>query len=73
MGVGGVNLFGLHEYDELSSFFGDGPPLSQGVGYGIVVGFGAAFAVLTTLLVYLDFKYGGTKYHSEVNLEGRRS
>ncbi|DBB03406.1 TPA: hypothetical protein ACH3X3_010770 [Trebouxia sp. C0006] len=65
MGVGGLNLFGLHQYDGLTSFFGDGPPLSQGVGYGIVVGFGAAFAVLTTTLVYLDYKYGGTKYHSE--------
>ena len=69
MGVGGLNLFGLHQYDGLTSFFGDGPPLSQGVGYGIVVGFGAAFAVLTTTLVYLDYKYGGTKYHSEVTME----
>lgn len=69
MGVGGLNLFGLHQYDGLTSFFGDGPPLSQGVGYGIVVGFGAAFAVLTTTLVYLDYKFGGTKYHSEVPTE----
>ena len=69
MGIGGLNLFGLHQYDGLTSFFGDIPPLSQGVGYGIVVGFGAAFAVLTTTLVYLDYKYGGTKYHSEVTME----
>ncbi len=69
MGVGGLNLFGLHQYDGLTSFFGDGPPLSQGVGYGIVVGFGAAFAVLTTTLVYLDYKYGGTKYHSEASAD----
>ena len=68
MGVGGLNLFGLHQYDGLTSFFGDGPPLTQGVGYGIVVGFGAAFAVLTTTLVYLDYKYGGTQYHSEVHM-----
>jgi hypothetical protein len=35
------------------------PPLSLAVGYAIVIGFGGIFALVTTLLVWLDDKYGG--------------
>ena len=46
--------------------------LPQGAGYGIVLGFGVFFSVFTSLLVYLDTKYGGTKMTSEqFNTAGR--
>ena len=49
---GGPNLFGLTQYDYQTSFFSDRPPImSQGVGWAIVIGFGAVFAILTTSLV----------------------
>ena len=28
----------------------------QGVGYGVLVGFGAFFTIVTTILVWLDIK-----------------
>ncbi len=34
-----------------SSFFGGKPVLNQGVGYAVVLGFGAIFAVVTSFLV----------------------
>lgn len=46
-----LNSFGIHRLDNRTSFFGDYTPLGQGVGYGLVVGFGVFFGVITTLLV----------------------
>ena len=47
-------------YDGQTSFFGGEPPLSQAVGYLVVLGFGALFSVITTVLVLLN-KYFGAK------------
>jgi SSS family transporter len=47
------------EYAGLSSFFGGAPPLSQTIGYVVVLGFGAAFSIFTTLLVYLEKRFSG--------------
>ncbi|EFN55634.1 hypothetical protein CHLNCDRAFT_133809 [Chlorella variabilis] len=53
-------------------FFGGTPPLAQGYGYGIVIGFGVFFSVITSFLVWLDYRYGGTKKTSEqFNTAGR--
>lgn len=41
-------------YKGQDSFFGGAAPLSVGVGYLVVLGFGALFSVFTTLLVYLN-------------------
>lgn len=44
----------------------------QGVGYAIVCGFGAFFAVVTTLAMELDKRFAGSVYHSEeFNTAGR--
>lgn len=37
-----------------SSFFGGKPVLNQGVGYSVILGFGAFFAVFTSFLVYIN-------------------
>ena len=47
-------------YDGDSSFFGGEPPLSEGVGYLVVLGFGFLFSLITTALVMLN-KYFGAK------------
>ena len=51
MPVGEAKAFGYTQYDNLTSFFGSGAPLPQGAGYGVVVGFGLAFGILTTAVV----------------------
>jgi len=43
-----------------TSFFGGEPPLSEGVGYFVVLGFGLFFSLMTTSLVFLN-KYFGSK------------
>ena len=48
-----------------TSFFAGMPPLSEGAGYAVVVGFGAFFSIFTTILVFLDYRFGGTKQTSE--------
>jgi len=48
-------------YAGQESFFGGAPPLSESVGYIVVLGFGAAFSIFTTILVYLEGKYSGEK------------
>ena len=53
-------------YDGFTSFFGGQPPLSEAVGYVVVLGFGALFSIFTTLLVMLD-KYFGR--HKEITSE----
>ena len=50
----------LAKYEGQESFFGGEPPLSEGIGYLVVLGFGALFSVLTTALVYIN-KYFGNK------------
>lgn len=47
-------------YNGQESFFGGEPPLSEGVGYLVVLGFGALFSIITTILVLLN-KYFGAK------------
>ncbi len=48
------------------------PPLSQGIGWAMCLGFGLAFSFLTTLLVWLEARYGGMKVTSEqFNTAGR--
>merc|ERR1719258_860988 len=62
----------LAEYKGDKSFFGGTPPLPEGAGYAIVLGFGAFFSIFTTLLVFLDKKYNGTEHSSEqFNTAGR--
>jgi len=60
-GVGTLNAFGLHQYDNKNSFFQDGPAMSEGIGYGIVLGVSAFFALLVVGLIWLDTRFGGTK------------
>jgi uncharacterized membrane protein (DUF4010 family) len=40
------------------SFFGGEPPLSEGVGYLVVLGFGALFSVFTTVIVLMNKYFG---------------
>jgi len=55
-----------------ASFFGGSAALSEGAGYGIVLGFGVGFSLITTLLVYLDKRFNGTNISSEFfNTAGR--
>jgi len=59
-------------YETKLSFFGTDPPLPEAAGYAIVLGFGAAFSVFTTILVYLDVYVNGTQHTSEFfNTAGR--
>eukprot|EP00439_Symbiodinium_sp_Y106_P043019 s5681_g5.t1 len=55
-----------------TSFFGTNTPLPLESGYAIVLGFGAFFSVLTTVMVYLDKYANGTEHTSEFfNTAGR--
>ncbi|XP_051137330.1 urea-proton symporter DUR3 [Andrographis paniculata] len=55
-----------------TSFFGGKPVLNQGVGYSVILGFGAFFAVFTSLLVWLEKRYVGSRHTSEwFNTAGR--
>ena len=47
----------FQRYDGQDSFFGGIPPLSEEVGYGVVLGFGVVFSVVTTILVSLGNRY----------------
>jgi len=53
------------EYAGMTSFFGGEAPLSESVGYIVVLGFGAAFSILTTILVYMERRFSGTGMTSE--------
>ena len=46
------------EYEGSDSFFGSDPPLPEGVGWAVVVGFGALFSVITTIIVMVNQKFG---------------
>ncbi|KAF5198293.1 Urea-proton symporter dur3 [Thalictrum thalictroides] len=55
-----------------SSFFEGKPILNQGVGYSVILGFGAFFAVFTSFLVWLEKRYVGSRHTSEwFNTAGR--
>lgn len=55
-----------------SSFFGGKPVLNQGVGYSVILGFGAFFAIFTSFLVWLEKRYIGSRHTSEwFNTAGR--
>ncbi|KAL3698886.1 hypothetical protein R1sor_012962 [Riccia sorocarpa] len=72
MPTGEANLFGLHQFDNKSSFFSGDFILSKGVGYAVVVGYGAFFVIVTGFLSFLDHRYGGVKDNSEeFNTAGR--
>ncbi|KAL3930595.1 MAG: hypothetical protein SGBAC_011695 [Bacillariaceae sp.] len=47
------------QYQGSDSFFGGDAPLPEGVGWAVVVGFGALFSVITTVIVMISQKYGG--------------
>ncbi|KAG0570237.1 hypothetical protein M758_6G141600 [Ceratodon purpureus] len=54
------------------SFFGGKPMLSQGIGYAVVLGFGALFALVTSFLVWLEQRYIFSRHNSEwFNTAGR--
>lgn len=48
-----------------ANYFGGKPPLSEAVGYIVVLGWGAFFSILTTLVVYMERRMSGQKYTSE--------
>jgi uncharacterized membrane protein (DUF4010 family) len=48
------------DYAGQESFFGGKPPLSEGVGYLVVLGFGALFSVITTMLVAANQYFGNS-------------
>lgn len=55
-----------------SSFFEGKTVLNQGVGYSVILGFGAFFAVFTSFLVWLEKRYVGSRHTSEwFNTAGR--
>ncbi|XP_044503572.1 urea-proton symporter DUR3-like [Mangifera indica] len=55
-----------------SSFFQGKTVLNQGVGYSVILGFGAFFAVFTSFLVWLEKRYLGSRHTSEwFNTAGR--
>ncbi|KAL5864162.1 hypothetical protein ACOSQ3_001676 [Xanthoceras sorbifolium] len=55
-----------------SSFFQGKPVLNQGVGYSVILGFGAFFAFFTSFLVWLEKRYVGSRHTSEwFNTAGR--
>ncbi|KAI8468533.1 MAG: urea active transporter [Monoraphidium minutum] len=47
------------------TFFGEKKALSEALGWVIVVAFGALFTLLTSGVVFLDYKFGGTNHTSE--------
>ena len=64
-------LMGL-DYIGKTSFFENNTPLPKESGYAILVGFGAFFSAVTTVLVYLDKYANGTVHTSEFfNTAGR--
>ncbi|OMO52387.1 Sodium/solute symporter [Corchorus olitorius] len=55
-----------------SSFFEGKAVLNQGLGYALILGFGAFFAIVTSLLVWLEKRYVGSNHTSEwFNTAGR--
>nr|XP_048327839.1 urea-proton symporter DUR3-like isoform X1 [Ziziphus jujuba var. spinosa] len=55
-----------------NSFFEGKAVLNQGVGYSVILGFGAFFSVFTSFLVWLEKRYVGSRHTSEwFNTAGR--
>lgn len=55
-----------------NSFFEGKPVLNQGIGYSVILGFGAFFAIFTSFLVWLEKRYVGSRHTSEwFNTAGR--
>lgn len=65
MGTCGPNLFNLTEYDGKCSFFDGKPALPQALGWFIVVGLGAIFALASAGAVWLDARYTEEPHTSE--------
>jgi len=63
----------IEGYEGQDSFFGGSPPLSEGVGYAVVLGFGFAFSIFTTLIVFIEkyFGEGGEMTSEKFNTAGR--
>ncbi|GAB5407553.1 MAG: hypothetical protein Aurels2KO_57840 [Aureliella sp.] len=72
-----TNIFNLEEYipkdgEVIDSFFGGEAIFGVGVGYAVVLGFGLFFSIFTTIVVFVDYKFGGTVATSEqFNTAGR--
>ena len=49
-----------NKYEGFDSFFGGDPALDEWVGYVVVLGFGAAFSVFTTLIVMMEKWFSGS-------------
>jgi len=68
------NVPPFQQYDNQDSYFGGDAPLSKTVGYVVVIGFGALFSIITTLLVFIStyFTAGSRTITSEnFNTAGR--
>ncbi len=53
------NLFPpFARFDGQTSYFGGEPPLSEGIGYLVVLGFGLLFSLITTGFVLLNKYFG---------------
>lgn len=63
----------LSEYAGAESFFGGDAPLDQWVGWVVVLGFGAAFSVFTSIIVMIGKTYGsgGNMTSEHFNTAGR--
>jgi SSS family transporter len=64
----------IEGYAGQDSFFGGEAPLSEAIGYLVVLGFGAAFSIFTTLVVYAEkiiFKETGDMTSERFNTAGR--
>eukprot|EP00980_Cylindrotheca_fusiformis_P014906 scaffold4062_cov137-Cylindrotheca_fusiformis.AAC.12 len=48
----------FQQYEGQDSFFGGKPPLPESVGWAVVVGFGALFSVITTIIVMAQRYFG---------------
>ncbi|KAG2301806.1 hypothetical protein Bca4012_060151 [Brassica carinata] len=60
------------ECQRKTNFFEDSTMLDQSVGYAVILGFGAFFAVFTSFLVWLEKRYVGARHTSEwFNTAGR--
>lgn len=63
--LGFDHMFLSPQLDCQTEAFEGGAPLPQAYGYIVVLGFGLFFSVLTTLLIWLDRRYTGTKNSAE--------
>jgi SSS family transporter len=60
------------DYQDQGSFFAGEAPLSLGVGYAVVLGFGLFFSFFTTFIVWIENKFSKKEFSSEdFNTAGR--